>query len=220
MSTKNILEAILAQSKLTKKETAKQQKIVETAIALFAEKGYANTSTKEIAVASGVSEGTIFRHYGTKENLLLSMILPFLQESIPSLAEELIRDVNPEQIDSFEGFLRALLTNRMAFIKNNREVFQILVKEFLYRDDLRKTLPPLLDNDILKFLNRTLDHYKARGELVDLPNSVLLRMIFSCVISQFVMRFLLLPEEALLDEATEIEHLVRFLLNGVKKPIA
>ncbi|PWK15003.1 TetR/AcrR family transcriptional regulator [Tumebacillus permanentifrigoris] len=217
MSSKNLLEAILAQSKLSKKETVKQQKIVETAIAMFAEKGYANTSTKEIATASGVSEGTLFRHYGTKENLLLAVILPFLKESIPSLAEELQEQVNPEQFGSFEGFLRALLTNRMQFIKANKEIFQIIVKEFLYRDELRKGLPPLFDNDVLKFLNQTLDLFKARGELVDLPNPILLRMIFTCIGSHFVMRFLLLPEPVVRDDAAEIDHLVRFITNGVQR---
>ncbi|MDP4107839.1 MAG: helix-turn-helix domain-containing protein, partial [Bacillota bacterium] len=43
--------------------TEKQQKIVETAIQMFADKGYASTSTAEIAKAAGVAEGTIFRHF-------------------------------------------------------------------------------------------------------------------------------------------------------------
>ncbi|MBW5449266.1 TetR family transcriptional regulator [Cohnella sp. CFH 77786] len=40
------------------------------AIDLMAEKGYDGTTTKEIAAAAGVNEVTLFRHFGTKENLL------------------------------------------------------------------------------------------------------------------------------------------------------
>ena len=85
-----IFDAILTQG-VTKKQTEKQQKIIETAIQLFAEKGYANTSTAEIAKASGVSEGTIFKRYGTKDNLLLSVILPFVSELFPQMAQEMAK---------------------------------------------------------------------------------------------------------------------------------
>lgn len=45
----------------------KQLKILEAAVEMFAEKGYAATSTSEIAKKAGVAEGTIFRHYKTKK---------------------------------------------------------------------------------------------------------------------------------------------------------
>ena len=93
MSEDNFLDTIITQTKLSKKQTNKQQKIVETAIKMFAEKGYANTPTSEIAKTAGVAEGTIFRHYGTKDNLLLSVILPFLKESIPDVAEEIFNEM-------------------------------------------------------------------------------------------------------------------------------
>ena len=108
------LDTIIAQTKLSKKQTSKQQKIVETAIKMFAEKGYANTPTSEIAKKAGVAEGTIFRHYGTKDNLLLSVILPFFKESIPDVAEEIFNEIQSENMVSFEDFLRAF------FEKSNR----------------------------------------------------------------------------------------------------
>ena len=36
------------------------------AVDMFGEKGYASTSTSEIAKRAGVAEGTIFRYYKTK----------------------------------------------------------------------------------------------------------------------------------------------------------
>ncbi|MBP1996814.1 TetR/AcrR family transcriptional regulator [Paenibacillus eucommiae] len=46
------------------------ERILLAAINLMAEKGYDSTTTKEIALAAGVNEVTIFRHFGTKEKLL------------------------------------------------------------------------------------------------------------------------------------------------------
>jgi AcrR family transcriptional regulator len=46
------------------------EKILLATINLMAEKGYDSTTTKEIALAAGVNEVTLFRHFGTKEKLL------------------------------------------------------------------------------------------------------------------------------------------------------
>jgi TetR/AcrR family transcriptional repressor of mexJK operon len=45
-------------------------KLLLATIDLMAEKGYDGTTTKEIAVAAGVNEVTLFRHFGTKVKLL------------------------------------------------------------------------------------------------------------------------------------------------------
>lgn len=67
------------------KMTQKQFKIIEAAIEVFAEKGYAGSSTSEIAQKAGVAEGTIFRHYKTKKDLLLSIVSPMMSKLIAPL---------------------------------------------------------------------------------------------------------------------------------------
>ena len=41
---------------------------------LFSRKGFAGTTTKEIALAAGVSEAIIFRHFATKRDLYTAII--------------------------------------------------------------------------------------------------------------------------------------------------
>lgn len=48
--------------------------IAQTAMRLFAERGFRGTTTKEIAQAAGVSEAIIFRHFATKEDLYSAII--------------------------------------------------------------------------------------------------------------------------------------------------
>lgn len=54
--------------------TDKQEKILTTALELFAVNGYAATSTNRIARRAGVSEGLIFRHFESKEGLLQAIL--------------------------------------------------------------------------------------------------------------------------------------------------
>lgn len=54
--------------------TEKQEKILQTALRLFAKEGYTSTSTNKVAREAGVSEGLIFRHFKNKEGLLQAIM--------------------------------------------------------------------------------------------------------------------------------------------------
>src|SRR5690554_1934691 len=53
---------------------SRKERIVVEARRLFTEKGYVDTSTKEIALRAGVSEALIFKHFGNKDRLLSYLI--------------------------------------------------------------------------------------------------------------------------------------------------
>ncbi|WP_186438245.1 TetR/AcrR family transcriptional regulator [Cohnella terricola] len=216
MSTHNILDQMLSEAKLSKKDTAKQQRILHAAIALFAEKGFANTSTSEIAKNSGVAEGTIFRHYGTKENLLIAVIVPFLKQSLPMMAKEVFEEINPSKHARFEDFIRALFLNRMRFFRENKDIFRVVVKEFVYREELRTELLTHVNKEIVGYLNQALDYSKGKGELPDRPNGYLLKLIFPYIFSQFVIRFVLSAKEPDVPDEVEADAIVKFVVNGIR----
>jgi AcrR family transcriptional regulator len=47
----------------------RRKAIVTAAVPLFARKGFAGTTTKELAEAAGISEGLLFRHFPSKKHL-------------------------------------------------------------------------------------------------------------------------------------------------------
>src|SRR5699024_10856544 len=57
----------------------------QAALALFAEQGYAATGTAQVAERAGVSEMTLFRHFPTKEALILA-------DSFDPLMAETVRE--------------------------------------------------------------------------------------------------------------------------------
>ena len=48
--------------------------ILRVAMRLFSQRGFRGTTTKEIALASGVSEAMVFRHFATKEELYSAIL--------------------------------------------------------------------------------------------------------------------------------------------------
>jgi AcrR family transcriptional regulator len=53
------------------------QRILQAAAQVFAEKGYARATTRALAAAAGVNEVTLFRHFGSKQNLFAAVIEQF-----------------------------------------------------------------------------------------------------------------------------------------------
>jgi TetR/AcrR family transcriptional regulator len=52
----------------------RRRQLIEAAMDLFSRKGFAGTTTKEIALAAGVSEAIIFRHFASKRDLYTAII--------------------------------------------------------------------------------------------------------------------------------------------------
>ena len=48
--------------------------ILRVAVRLFSQRGFRGTTTKEIALAAGVSEAMVFRHFATKEELYSAIL--------------------------------------------------------------------------------------------------------------------------------------------------
>jgi AcrR family transcriptional regulator len=74
-----------------------KEKIIDAAFGLFSQKGYLGTTTKEIALHAGVSEVTLFRHFGSKESIFEEVIqsksfLPDLKNLIPKLENLSLKD--------------------------------------------------------------------------------------------------------------------------------
>lgn len=84
-----------------------RRKLYETALASFRARGVGATSIEEIAAAAGVSRGTFYFHYPTKEDVLLQL----LQESQQGMAEQLdeLPDAAtlPEVLDQVADLLAA-----------------------------------------------------------------------------------------------------------------
>ena len=66
------MESTIAESQEGKGRTTRR--LVNAAAQVFARDGVRGATTREIASEAGVSEMTLFRHFGTKENLLGSVI--------------------------------------------------------------------------------------------------------------------------------------------------
>ena len=76
--------------------TEKQEKILHSALELFAKEGYRATSTSKVAKKAGVSEGLIFRHFENKDGLLQAIMCQ-AEGRVKDLFSEIIFETEPKK---------------------------------------------------------------------------------------------------------------------------
>lgn len=77
--------------------TEKKEKILDSALILFANEGFAATSTSKVAQHAGVSEGLIFRHFGNKYGLL-DAIIKEGEERAKKLFSTIVFESDPKEV--------------------------------------------------------------------------------------------------------------------------
>ncbi|KKI93462.1 TetR family transcriptional regulator [Bacillus sp. SA1-12] len=194
--------------------TEKQKKILAAAIDSFAEKGYAATSTSEIAKKAGVAEGTIFRHYKTKKDLLISIVSPMMAKLIAPFVIKDFNKVLNKNYETYEDFLRAIIENRIHFLNNNMQLFRILIQEIPFQPELKEQFKEHIGKKIIERFQTIVEHYQAKGQIIEIPAFSVIRMTASTIFGYVIARYILLPEAEWDDEA-EIERTVQFLLHGL-----
>lgn len=194
--------------------TERQKKIIVAATEIFAEKGYAATSTREIAQQAGVAEGTIFRHYRTKKDLLLSIVTPTM---IRLMAPLIIKDINKvlnDDYEKFEDFLRAMIENRDRFLQKNMQTIKIFVQEIPFHPELQDQFIEHVANKVFARLKEIVEHYQTNGQLINLPPTTIIRLIGSTIIGTFATRYVI-KNHGKWNNDLEMEHTIQFLLKGL-----
>ena len=92
--------AATVRAKHTRRKEARPGELLAAALQLFVEKGFAATRAEEIAQRAGVSKGTLFLYFASKEELFKAVVRENISGRFPEWRSRL---------DSFEGSTAELL---------------------------------------------------------------------------------------------------------------
>jgi AcrR family transcriptional regulator len=209
-------EMILQQLFEDEKFTDKQKKIILAAIDSFSEKGYAATSTSEIAKKAGVAEGTIFRHYKTKKDLLVSIVAPMMAKLIGPFVVNDFNKVLDQKYDRVEDFLRATIENRREVLIKLLPVLKILLQEIPFQPELREQFIDLIAKKIFDRVSSIIEGYQEKGQLIEMPPISLARLAITSVLGFLFTRYILFPNFDW-DDELETERTIQFIMHGLGK---
>ncbi|TAG07837.1 MAG: TetR/AcrR family transcriptional regulator [Oscillatoriales cyanobacterium] len=111
-------------------ETETKKRILQAAQRLFARSGYDGTTTRDLAAAAGVAEGTLFRHFDNKKAILVEVATEGWVELLTDLLTEL------SEMGSYKAVAQ-VMRRRMLNIRENSDMMRVCFLEAQFHPDLR-----------------------------------------------------------------------------------
>lgn len=116
----------------------RELQIMEAALEIFAEKGYQATSTREIAEKAGIAEGTIFRYFKTKKDLLLQLASTVLEKALAPFILRTIEDLFQTHRDiPIEDLFRMVIRDRLSLFRANARYIQLFLYELQFNEEFK-----------------------------------------------------------------------------------
>lgn len=215
MTAKKSLKELISMNNLENSMTERQLNILISAIELFSQKGYEATSTSEIAKNAKVAEGTIFRYYKTKRELLFAIPSALSKDS---LFETFLIDFNELLNDDhtdFETFLRSVILNRRKFICETAPILKVIIQEIPFHPELRQKLISTVVFPSINKLMSIIDRFKNHGELIDIPSKSIINLIVTSIFGYLFLHYIALPE--LPNNEEDVDYLIQYIMHGICK---
>jgi AcrR family transcriptional regulator len=187
---------------------ARREQIVGAATRVFAEKGFRRSTTREVARAAGVSEGTIYNYFEDKDALLLA-ILDRLNET-----ERRAADFEEGMATDFPGFVKEYLRRRISLMWKNREVFRVVLSEILVNAELRARYLQRVVDPTMKIAEENFRLRVEQGEARKTDAALAMRSVAGAILGVLVMG--LLGDEEINSRWDEVpDVLAGLLLHGL-----
>jgi len=187
----------------------RREAIISAARQLFAQRGYHATTTKDIARAAGVAEGTIFRYFPTKAELLVELAGPPVLAVLTHTAEA-VQAADLADPQAVWRILRQYLGERWQLMFDNQDVIQIVFAEVA-------TFPQLFGEFVRRALidpagpgARILQVLQGTGTFRPLPLETMVALLGGPLLALFQIRRagLTAPpatgDSAILDQMTDV----------------
>ncbi|MEH2116125.1 TetR/AcrR family transcriptional regulator [Nostoc sp.] len=111
-------------------EAQTRTRILEAAQRLFASQGFDGTTTRDLAQAAGVAEGTLFRHFPNKKAILVEVATSGWVEILTDLLTEL------SEMGSYKAVAQ-VMRRRMWNFQKNADMMRVCFMEVQFHPDLR-----------------------------------------------------------------------------------
>jgi AcrR family transcriptional regulator len=198
----------------------KEQKILEAAIAVFSEKGFSGATTSEIAKRAGVAEGTIFRYFKTKKDILQGILIQMLNMAGEPIIIEGVRKIllNTENKD-LRGVLKAFICDRLEVLESVFPMIKVIITEALYHDDIREAFFQNIISKVFEVFTIFHRQMLERGLIRENVNALTMaRSIIGNVVLLVFYRQFFADRLNGQDMDKELDAVIDIIMYGISKP--
>ncbi len=195
----------------------KEKKILEAAIQISNEKGFSSTTTSEIAKRAGVAEGTIFRYFKTKKDIMHGILLQAVKIAADKVVLTSLGKIfkNEEQKD-LRAILKDILIDRLELVQKFFPMFRVILSEALFHEDIREVM---YNNLFTKMEQQILAFYKKMAESgqirTDIEPMIIMRNIIGSFFAFIGQKMLFTDNFKLSENEKEIDDMISLLIDGI-----
>lgn len=138
---------------IANQQNEKKQRILDAAISVFIEKGFEETSMREIASAAGLTTGAIYHHFKNKDELFYHAVKEAMY-----FAQKLSEKDESSNLKSTENMLNEI-SNKVRERMSKADEQRLLVLLIGYVVSKGGTLSEVLKNDYNEIISKVADMY-------------------------------------------------------------
>lgn len=195
----------------------KEQRILESAVKIFSEKGFSAATTSEIAKGAGIAEGTIFRYFKTKKDILRGILIQTINLMGTRVVMNPVEKIfNSSKDKDLRPILKELLYDRLKLVESIFPMARVIMTEALLHDDIREAIYQNIITKALEVFNVFHGQMVEKGVLrSNVKPDVMFRSILGNMALFIAQRKLFSDKFEFDDLEKEFDNIIDVILYGI-----
>ena len=208
MSEEQTLNEVYADT-LKKMEnlTEKQKKVLQASLELFASQGFEATTSQQIAKRAGVSVGSVYHTFPTKQAILVAVLAPIFEGTMDTVANQFNDNTFGKGFESVEELVKVTIADCFYFADKNINVIRLMLGQMLVNSVFVEDLKKFFEQQAKQLVLPTIVRLQAEQKIKNLPIEKILQILFYPLATYIGKRVLGINNMSLEEEiefATEI----------------
>jgi AcrR family transcriptional regulator len=159
-------------SRRKRRIAARKAQILKAAETVFSQKGYERATTREIADAADISEGTLYNYFGSKSDLLDAVAKSF--------AHDIVNEITTLEVDNLHDMMAELLTARLRSGRERR-LLMLFLFEARLNPDAHRTYIQEAVQEIISAMEKRFQREIENGVMRPIDPAIMARAISATV---------------------------------------
>lgn len=179
MSEEQTLNEVYADT-LKKMEnlTEKQKKVLQASLELFASQGFEATTSQQIAKRAGVSVGSVYHTFPTKQAILVAVLAPIFEGTMDTVANQFNDNTFGKGFESVEELVKVTIADRFYFADKNINVIRLMLGQMLVNSVFVEDLKKFFEQQAKQLVLPTIVRLQAEQKIKNLPIEKILQILF------------------------------------------
>lgn len=193
----------------------REEEILEAAVKIFSEKGFNAATTSEIAKEAGIAEGTIFRYFKTKKDILRKVMIKLVEVLGERLITKRLNQIFEENKQKDEKeILKILLKDRLEEAMKYSDMLKVVITEMQYHEDLREAFIKNVVTKGVGILEQYFNSGIERGVFRNINTTIAIRSMLG-MMGIYILQKNMLPEVINMDDDEQLDIMIDLILNGL-----